>query len=191
MKRGFSWMGLLLCLYQIPAHAADLYKEEAYRPLTADRKAQRVRDVLTVLVVENSSATATAGTKTDKSADVGAKASRPGKQSDYALGLSENFDGSGKIARTGRIAAQLSVAVVAIEPNGDLRIKGEQNLVINGETQAIRLEGTVRAADISDANTVPSNRISNANITYIGDGVLAENQHKGWLSRILSFLGLI
>ena len=182
---------LLAIQFSSATGAADLYRDETYRPLTADRRAQRVGDVLTVLVVENSSASATADTKTDKSADAGLKSSTPTRQRNYSLGLSENFDGGGKIARSGRLAAQLSVAVVGIEANGDLRVKGEQNLEINGEKQAIRLEGTVRPVDVSETNTVTSNRIANAQITYIGDGVLAESQRKGWLARILSFLGLI
>jgi flagellar L-ring protein precursor FlgH len=184
-------MVLASVLMSFAASAADLFQEEQYRPLTADRRALRVGDVLTVLVVENSSASASAGTKTDKNADLGLNSSMPGKQLNYSVGLSENFDGVGKIARSGRVAAQLSVAVVALETNGDLYIEGEQNLEINGETQAIRIAGRVRPNDISDTNTIISSRISNANITYVGDGVLAESQHKGWLTRVLSFLGLI
>lgn len=182
---------LVTSILSFSANAANLFQEEQYRPLTADRRAHSVGDVLTVLVVENSSASATAGTKTDKSADVGYINSMLGKQSNYSLGLSENFDGGGRIARSGRIAAQLSVSVIAVEANGDLRIKGKQNLEINGEAQSIRIEGRVRPNDISDANTVISSRISNASITYFGDGILAESQDKGWLSRVLSFLGLI
>lgn len=175
------------------ASAADLFRDEDYRSLTSDRRAYQVGDVLTVLVVENSSASATAGTKADKGGDIGGHGSTitPPRKYDFALGFSENFDGGGRIARTGRVAAQISVAVVGIEANGDLRVKGEQNLEINDEKQAIRVEGTVRRADISETNTVMSSRISNAQITYIGDGVLAESQHKGWLTRVLSFLGLI
>jgi flagellar L-ring protein precursor FlgH len=173
------------------AHAINLYQDDAYRPLTGDRRGQRVGDVITVQVIENSSAAASAGTQTEKSNDGAIKQTTPNRQRGYSLGLSENFDGNGKISRTGRLLAQLSVTVVAVEPNGDLRIKGDQNLEINGEKQAISLEGRVRPIDVSETNTVVSSRISEAKITYIGDGVLAESQHKGWLSKVLSFLGLI
>jgi flagellar L-ring protein precursor FlgH len=184
-------LGLGLLQWGQVAYAVDLFRDESYRPLVADRRAHRVGDALTVIVVENSSATATAGTKADKGAEGGVKATTPLRQNNYSLGISEGFDGSGRIARTGRVAAQLSVSVKAIEPNGDLRIEGEQNIEINDEKQAIRVEGTVRPVDISETNTVMSNRIANAQITYVGDGVLAESQHRGWLTRVLSFLGLI
>lgn len=178
-------------LVTLSAAAANLYDQTGYRPLTGDRRARHLGDILTVLVVENSSAAATADTRTDKSNDLGVRLATPNKRQNQALGLNENFDGGGRISRSGRLLAQLSVAIVGIEANGDVRVQGEQNLEINGETQAIRLEGRLRPIDISETNTVLSNRISEARITYIGDGVLAESQRKGWLSRILSFLGLI
>lgn len=176
-------VGALLLAFK--AGAANLYHAEDYRALTADRRAQRVGDVLTVLVVENSSASATAGTKTDKSTDAGIRLTSPNRQRDYALAINDNFDGNGKIARTGRLLAQLSVVVIGMEPNGDLRVKGEQLLEINGEKQMINLEGRVRPIDIGEGNTVPSNRIADARITYVGDGVLAENQSKGWLTWLI------
>lgn len=185
---------LSLCLLAAAgrfAIAADLYQEDSYHALTSDHRAQRVGDVITVLVVENSSASATADTTTDKSAGTGIDISSPTRQRNYSLGLSENFDGGGKITRSGKIAAQLSVVVVGVGPGGTLDVKGEQIVLINGEKQLISLEGMVRPTDISEANTITSNRIANAHITFVGDGVLAESQHKGWLARLLSFLGLI
>lgn len=168
------------------AEAVNLYHPDDYRALTSDRRAHRVGDVLTVQVVENSSASATAGTQTDKTTDAGIRLTSPNRQRNYAFGVDDNFDGNGKIARTGRLLAQLSVAVVAIEPNGDLRVKGDQLLEINGEKQMINLEGRVRPVDIAEGNIVPSNRIADAHITYVGDGVLAENQSKGWLTRLIT-----
>lgn len=173
------------------SEAANLFKEENYRSLTGDYRARHIGDGLTVLVTENASAAASSNTKTDKSNNGSANLTDPRRQQNYSLGFSENFDGTGKISRTGRLLAQLSVTVTAVEPNGDLRIKGDQNIEINGEKQALTLEGRVRQIDISESNTIPSNRIADAKITYIGDGVLAESQHKGWLSRVFSFLGLI
>lgn len=169
----------------------SLYRDDSYRALTSDRRAHRIGDILTVLVLENSSASATAGTNTDKSNDIGIKFLSPNSQKDYALGIQEDFEGNGKIARSGKLLAQLSVTVVDIDANNDLHIKGEQQIEINDEKQAITLEGRVRQVDISEGNAVVSNRIADAKITYVGDGVLAEAQHKGWLSRLISILGLL
>ena len=186
----FVW--LLALLTGVNAvHAENLYEEESYRSLISDRRAHKVGDVLTVLVVENSSATATAGTGTDKSNDLGFRFSIPNRQESSSLGLEEGFDGQGKIARSGKLLAQISVTVKDISQNGDLLISGDQLIEINEEKQSINLQGKVRAIDIDERNTVLSTRIAEAKIKYVGDGVLAESQHKGWLSRIISFLGLL
>lgn len=185
-------IGLAVLLTSLPATADNLYRADDYRPLTADRRAQRVGDILTILVVENSSASATAGTKTDKATNASIQLTSPTRQHKYGLEVDDGFDGNGKIARTGRLLAQLSVVVTAIEPNGDLRVKGEQLLEMNGEKQTINLEGRVRPVDIGEGNTVPSSRLADARITYMGDGVLADNQNKGWLTRLITaFLHLI
>jgi len=185
-KRGLAMAVTLFILPFSTSLAENLYRANDYRPLTSDRRAQKIGDILTVQVVENSSASATAGTKTDKTTDAGIHVTSPIRQRNFAFGVDDNFDGNGKIARTGRLLAQLSVAVIGIDPNGDLRVKGEQLLEINGEKQLINLEGKVRPIDIGDGNTVPSNRLADARITYIGDGVLGDNQNKGWITRLVS-----
>lgn len=185
-------VGAIAVLLSVQATAENLYRAGDYRALTADRRAQRVGDILTVLVIENSSASASAGTKTDKAVDASIQMTSPNRQRTYGVGIDDSFDGNGKIARTGRLLAQLSVVVTAIESNGDLRVKGEQLLELNGEKQTINLEGRVRPVDIGEGNTLPSNRLAEARITYIGDGVLADNQSKGWLTRLITaFLRLI
>ena len=68
---------------------------------------------------------------------------------------------------------------------------GDQDIEINGEKQTINLTGRVRSNDVDDKNTVLSSKIANAKITYVGNGVLADSQHKGWLSRVITFLGLL
>jgi len=190
----YSWGRLLILFLLILSQAAwaeSLYKHEDYKALTADRRAHQVGDILTVQVLESSSASATAGTRTDKSNDAGIKFLSPNNQKNYSAGIQDNFDGSGKIARTGKLLAQLSVSIVGIDRNGDLRIKGEQDIEINGEKQSINIEGRVRQKDIDEGNTILSSRIADAHITYVGDGVLGETQHLGWLSRLIGILGLL
>lgn len=184
-------LGLFGVVFAMAAKGENLYRGAEYVALTADHRAHNIGDVITVLVVESSTATATAGTTTDKSNDIGIRFSSPTSQKNYAAGVESNFDGNGRIARSGKLLAQLSVSVIEVMGNGDLQVSGEQLIEINGEKQAINLEGRVRLKDIDEANTVLSSRIANAHITYVGDGVLAENQHKGWLSRLITLLGLL
>ena len=178
------------------APAEGLYQEASFRALTSDHRAYRVGDVLTVLVVENASASQTADTATEKQGGVGVSVTNVGiapKRPTVSanVNLNDNFEGKGRIQRSGRLLAQLSVTVTAVAPNGDLLIAGRQLIEVNDEKQNIVLEGRVRRVDVSDGNTVLSSRIADAKITYVGDGVLGEKQRPGIVSRILSWLGIL
>jgi len=44
----------------------------------------------------------------------------------------------------------------------------------------------VRPQDIGAGNIVNSNRLANAEITYIGAGEVADTAKRGWLSRLVT-----
>lgn len=175
-----------------PSGAVSLFEESTYRPLTADRKAHRPGDLLTVLVFETASATASANTNTEKNGGLGFDLkSNFTTPKGASLMLSEDFSGGGRIQRSGRLAAQLTVVVRSVEDNGDLIVSGEQFIKVNDEKQEIVLSGRVRPIDIAENNTVVSSRLADARISYVGDGVLGEKQRPGILTRILSWLRII
>lgn len=172
------------------AQAESLYREDSYRALAADNKAYRVGDLITVQVMESSSAAANAGTGTRRKNTLGANLGHKGNVvAGTDVQVNGDFDGGGRTARDGRLLAQISVTVRAVLPNGDLFVSGEQMLVINDEQQRINLEGRVRPSDISDGNVVVSSRLADARITYVGEGDLAERQRPSWWRRLLDAIG--
>jgi flagellar L-ring protein precursor FlgH len=193
MRRCFANLLVVACAALAPpAGAVSLFEETTYRPLTADRKAFRPGDLLTVLVFETASATASANTTTEKNGGLGFDLkSNFTTPKGATLMLSEDFSGAGRIQRSGRLAAQLTVTVRSVEDNGDLLVSGEQLIKVNDEKQEIVLSGRVRPIDIAENNTVVSSRLADARISYVGDGVLGEKQRPGILTRILSWLRII
>ncbi|MCA3176857.1 MAG: flagellar basal body L-ring protein FlgH [Burkholderiales bacterium] len=170
--------------------AQSLYDPTKFKPMTADKRAAALGDVITVLVYENSTAAQTADSSTGRKTGIDLGLKNPSTEKNATLDVGDDFRGGGRIQRSGKLLAQLTVTVKSVLPNGDLLISGDQSIDVNDEKQRISLEGRVRPADIADNNTVISTRIADAKISYIGDGVLAEKQKPGWLSRIFSFLGL-
>jgi flagellar L-ring protein FlgH len=185
-----SFLVMLLAL-AAASHAESLYNENSYRPLTADNKAFRVGDVLTVQVFENSSATTSADTGTRRKNTIDASLSH-GSNRVAQTGIVANgdFDGGGSTQRANRVLITLSVSVKEILPNGDLRLGGEQQLLVNHEQQKVTLEGRVRPGDVSDANIVLSTRIADARITYLGEGEVSERQQRAWWRKLLDWVGL-
>lgn len=192
-----SWRPLLLATvigFLTPlqqTNAESLYKEQTYRPLTADNKAFQVGDALTVQVFENSSATTSSDTGTRRKNNLSGElghGSNTVAQTSIAVG--GDFDGGGKTQRTNRVLATLTVTVREILANGELKVAGEQILTVNEEPQKVTLEGRVRPIDISDGNIVLSTRLADAKITYVGEGDIAERNRRPWWRSFLDWVGM-
>lgn len=173
-----------------PKARGSLYSDAQFQSLTADRRHFQVGDSLTVLVVENASASSTADTGTQRDAQVGVGLSTPSRDRHLAGNTSNEFNGTGRTQRSGRLLAQITVLVREVLPNGDLRVAGDQSLEINGERQTIHAEGRVRPRDINEQNTVQSSRLAEAKLSFAGDGVLGEMQRPRWWQRLLGLFGI-
>lgn len=191
MRRKWLIAGLLAAI--APAVSAQqLYNEATYRALAGDRKALRVGDVITVQVYEQSSATTSTDTSTQRTnaLNAGYASTRTGSQHGGSLAVGGSFDGGGTTQRANKLLVTLSVSVREVLPNGDLKLAGEQTLTVNEEQHKVSLEGRVRPQDVSGDNVVLSTRLADAHIEYLGDGDLSDRQKRGWWRRLLDALGL-
>jgi flagellar L-ring protein precursor FlgH len=162
-----------------------------------DRRARKVGDILTVDFNEVFSATKaqTAASAKSDSFELSLPLGLPNVltgglangEPDNALTTStaQAFSGSGNAAQSNSLTGRLSVTVVRVFDNGNLGILGQKELTLNNGKEYIRVSGIVRQEDISSVNTVPSNRLADAQISYIGAGDMADSSKKGWLSRAM------
>ncbi|WP_172200437.1 flagellar basal body L-ring protein FlgH [Niveibacterium sp. COAC-50] len=173
------------------AQSVSLLAPTEFRSLTADRRAWRVGDVLTIAIQENATATTAVdlGTHRRSAANVNVDPIQ-GASVSAGAGLDNDSTGAGRMQRSGRLLAQITVAVTEILPSGDLAVAGEQQLDLNGEAQTIRVRGRLRSTDIDERNVVQSNRLADARIQFVGDGFLTDAGKPGLLSRLLTLFGL-
>lgn len=162
--------------------------QNGYLPLVTDHSAGKVGDLLTVLIYESASAAASANTNSSKSIGVSASVDSTYVNKFGKLDLSNDTEGAGTISRTGKLVASVSVVVNAVENNGDMRISGMQKIEFNDETQLISIKGRVRKEDIKSDNTILSTRLADAEIVFIGDGLLGERQKPGIITRIFNWI---
>lgn len=189
MSKAISWLGLALCIVIVtPVVAESIYDEKTYQPLTHDHRAHTEGDLLTILIYESASSSTSADTDADKELDVALAARVDDTDHDAELGITNESSGGGTINRTGRLVASVSVTVVSIDSNGELSVKGEQSIEFNNENQFITLEGRVRPQDISADNTVLSNRVADAKIKYVGEGLLGSRQKPGFITNFFNWL---
>jgi flagellar L-ring protein precursor FlgH len=173
------------------AGAQSLYSEHSWRPLTGDHKAHRVGDVLTVQVLESSSATTSADTGTRRNNRLDAELShRATSVAQTSITAGGEFDGGGRTQRASRLLITVTVTVQEVLAGGVLRIAGAQSIKVNEELQQVTLEGLVRSSDISDANVVLSTRIADARITYVGEGDVSDRSRRPWWRRLADAVGL-
>ena len=71
-------------------------------------------------------------------------------------------------------------------PSGNFKIEGRRSVTVNHEEQIMVLRGVIRPQDINFDNTIASISIADASISLTGEGVVADEQRKGWLAKILS-----
>jgi len=108
------------------------------------------------------------------------------------LGLATNinsqrsFTGTADGKQNNKLSGTISVVVTQIYPNGNLQVRGEKWININEGKEYIRLSGIIRPEDVTPSNTIDSNRIADARISYSGTGAFANQNKQGWLTRFLA-----
>ena len=190
-------------IQQKPAEGALWPGNTRGNNLFGDDKAAKVGDIITVTIDENATSTQSATTNTAKDSSIDMQAPNVlGLPSSFGvenfLNLGTQFDpsvnatiansmqGTGTVTRNGTLSATISALITDIVPSGNLRIEGRRSVTINNEEQIMVLRGIVRPQDINFDNTIPSTLIADASISYSGEGVVADEQRKGWLAKILS-----
>ena len=186
-----AWVAVGLAVAPPAPARQSLVDPTTFRGPAADQRAHRVGDVLTVLVLETTRARSQAATGSERDTDLGIALNSTSTNYSSLLGLLFNRKGAAETSRIGELRAQLTVRVVALEPNGLLRIAGTQLLRVNREEQRIVLSGVVRPEDISAVNTVWSSRIAEAELSLAGKGVVSESQRRNIVSRVFQWLGLL
>lgn len=168
LKASLSVLVYALVLTAVPARAQ--------LSVFADPKANAAGDLVTVVLVERTSASRQSAWQNASDAGVGGGAEVVGN-SDISgrFSVDATFN---KEARNRNSSSQqdllngtITARVLEVDPTGNLIIEGERKLSVNGETHLLRIEGVVRPIDIRSNNTVLSPDIANAAIEYRRGGI--------------------
>lgn len=186
----------------LPAHSApgpgpgdgggSIYAGRTGKPmrLFQDNKASDLGDLLTIVLVENTTATTKANTAVTKKS--GLDFAAPSIGGAVVPGLSaaveggRDFAGNGNSAQSNKLDGQLTVRVVQDLGNGNLLVRGDKQLRLNQGDELVQVQGIVRRADIGSDNRVTSDRVADARIVYGGRGTLARSNAMGWLGRFFN-----
>lgn len=145
----------------------------------ADKTARRPGDLVTILVSENQgiSQQESADTKKESSLDFELNSLNLFPNAfnplpDIGSSKAAEFKGSGNYSKSSQFDARVTVIVLDSLPNGNLVVSGRREIRVDGETKLIEVNGIVRRFDVRADNTVLSENVANATITYKGHGPL-------------------
>jgi flagellar L-ring protein FlgH len=178
-----------------PRTDGAIYQSGQQIELFADLKARRVGDVLTIRLTEVTNASKSAVTKTTKTTTVNnsgptimGRTITTGGVPIFTTTLAgaDSFDGEGSSTQGNTLAGSLTVTVMEVQPNGNLVVQGDKTLRLNQGDEFVHVSGVVRIADIEVDNTVTSDRVSDAHISYSGKGVINSANRMGWLARFFN-----
>lgn len=184
------------------AASASLFRSGA-GAFFRDQRAGRVGDILTVRIRIADRAEVGNSTSRSRTGSEGAGLSAlfglqvplarlvPGATDPAKLIAGESSsksDGSGSISRSETINMTIAATVVGVLPNGNLAIRGRQEMRVNYELRELVISGIVRPEDIARDNSIPHSQIAEARISYGGRGRLSDAQQDRWGQQIYDAL---
>ena len=165
--------------------------------LFQDQRASHVGDILTVEIKISDSANLanTTSRARNGSESVGIAAllgledvlpGDPAKAVDASS--TSKSGGQGTTSRSETLRMTMAAIVTDVLPNGNLVIRGRQEVRVNFELRELIVTGIVRPQDIRRGNTIQHGQIAEARITYGGRGQLTDVQQARWGQQIYEAL---
>lgn len=163
----------------------------AQHSLYRDVKANRIGDIITIVLVENISGSTTSDSRSASSIDGSATGSVSGNflpyEPTFGTGAKVDYGSDERNLANQRqlLEGYLSVQIVEVDQMGNLVVEGSRQTEINGEIHEMNIRGLVRTNDIDNRNRVLSYKLANADIKYQKKGGLIDSVNpKGSFSRL-------
>ena len=101
------------------------------------------------------------------------------------LSSSRTMVGDGTIDREEDIEVTMAAVITQVLPNGNLVIKGTQEVRVNYELRELVISGIIRRSDIKSDNTIESSKIAELRVAYGGRGTISDVQQPRYGSQVL------
>jgi flagellar L-ring protein precursor FlgH len=174
---------------QAPTNGA-IFQQAAYRPMFEDRRARQIGDLLTISIIERTSAVKAGASSGNKSGS--ASFNVPGL-AQGRLGATIGTEAANKFSDADNQSASntftgtIGVTVTEVLANGNLVVVGEKQVALNKGTEFIRFSGVV-SPDTINGNTVSSTLVADARVEYRTNSQIDRAEMTAMVSRFFQSL---
>ncbi len=159
--------------------------------LLGGQRAERVGDILTVVIeiddsaeISNSTARSRSGSEDLSIPNLLGIPQRvnevlpEGASLDTAVGTSSSSasNGDGSVRRNEKLTLRIAATITDILPNGVFALQGSQEVRVNFELRELLVSGYIRPTDINRQNEITYDKIAAARISYGGRGQITDVQ---------------
>lgn len=155
------------------ANNGAIFRTANYRPMFEDRRPRFIGDIVTIQIVENTSARKQGAGSSSRSGSVEANIDPTtglpinlkrgiGLGAESAMNNDERAASSASNAFNGVI----TTTVIEVLPNGNLVVSGEKQLGFDRGAEFVRFSGVVNPDFVALGNNVPSTKVADARIEY-------------------------
>jgi flagellar L-ring protein precursor FlgH len=188
---------MLMFIVTSGAPAQDLVSPQrnpALWRLYIDTQAREIGDVLTIVISENTDVDNKDERALNKDTEAkglfnfntDANGQTSSVKVDGTTTSSRKFDGKSEYTVERGFSDRISVAVLDVQPNGNLVVGGKRQHFVAGEVRTLAISGVVRMNDIRPDNSVESRFVSHLQMNYVGKGPESEFSNQGWLGRVVN-----
>ncbi len=193
MKKIIIYLVLLLV---ITSFADSVWNSnQNYNNIYTNRRAFKIGDIIVVNVYESAITQNQVSESKQKNVSwattIGAASKLFGLDLNSFLPVSHKTSYSDKTSgsNNSKVLLEITAKVTDILPNGNLYIEGEKMIDIDSRAESMIVKGIIRPQDVDANNTVDSNKISDAIISYKGGTMFVDNKDdEGLLSWIFAKL---
>jgi flagellar L-ring protein FlgH len=151
--------------------------------LASDDKAHRLGDVVTINIVEQTTATTTGDVKASRtfsassgiSSLFGVIGPTAGIQNIFSPNSTKSLNGQAQTDSTSALSTNVAATVVALLPNDYLVVQATRTVEVDNQQQQVILRGIARPSDISPSNAIPSTALADLTVQVTGKGVISDN----------------
>lgn len=185
----------LLVTLSLPAVSADAGPDQRrgsiYNPaqgpvgLIANKTGSKIGDLVTIVIDESQDVKNEESSDLSKStnlnyelANFNVKPNAFGTLPALEATSDDSLKGTANYKKKGTFTARVTAVVVDVLPNGNLVVNARREIRIDKETKLIEFSGIVRRYDIGADNSVASELVANAVVSYVGSGPLTDSTNR-------------